>query len=99
MVIVPKKGMETLMKTYPNGGIVFQECDSNLQPINELMVTDGSFGATCIIPKEGEVFDWDWNIKESYDTDHFAVYDHSDILQIIQNLTKGLQIELIQEYM
>lgn len=94
MTIMPKKEMEKLMKSYPNGGVVFQECNSNLEPYNDLMVTTNSFGALYVIPKEGEVITWDWNIKESWDTDHFAVYDHSDILQMIQILTSGLKIEL-----
>lgn len=56
------------------------------------MVTDGDFGAKCIIPQDGEVFDFDWNIGEYRDTDLFAVFNNNDILQMIQTLTSGLKI-------
>ena len=51
--------------------------------------------ATFLVPTEdGEVFDFDWNIEEHSDDDEFCVLDYSDILQIIQTLTKGLRIQL-----
>ena len=41
-----------------------------------------------LIPYEGEVFDFDWNIDEYRDDDWFTVYDNNDVLQMIQTLTK-----------
>lgn len=59
------------------------------------MVTDGNFGATCVVPDpDGEVFDFDWNIKEYSNDDLFAIFDNMDILQMIKTLTKGLKINL-----
>ena len=83
--------METLMQEFPNGGIVFAEYKPDVLS-SELMVTDGDFGAREVIPHDGEVFDFDWNIGEYRDEDLFAVFDNSDVLQMIQTLTSGLKI-------
>ena len=93
MDILTKKQMESLIEEFPDGGIVFAECVSDVFK-SELMVTDGDFGARQVIPYEGEVFDFDWNIKEYRDGDLFAVFDNNDVLQMIQTLTSGLKIEL-----
>ena len=84
-----KQQFKELMKEFPNGGIPFLDGD------NSVLVTDGNFGATLLVPTEdGEVFDFDWNIEEYSDDDEFYVLDYADILQIIQTLTKGLRIQL-----
>ena len=93
MDILNKKQMEALMEEFPDGGIVFAEYTPDVFK-SELMVTDGDFGAREVIPHEGEVFDFDWNIKEFRDNDLFAVFDNNDVLQMIQTLTSGLKIEL-----
>lgn len=93
MTIILKKQFAEIIEQHPNGGIVFAELDSSYNP-GEIMVTDGEFGATCLVPHEGEVFDLDWNIKECFDDDTFAIYDHTDILQMIQTLTKSLELRL-----
>lgn len=93
MTIVNKERFISLMQNYPNGGIVFAELDASYN-LGEVMVTDGNFGATNIVPHEGEVFDWDWNINESFHDDEFAIFDKEDILQMIQTLTKGLSCNL-----
>lgn len=93
MDILNKKQMEALMEKFPDGGIVFAEYTPDAFK-SELMVTDGDFGAREVIPHEGEVFDFDWNIKEFGDNDLFAVFDNNDVLQMIQTLTSGLKIEL-----
>lgn len=93
MEVINKKQMKALMDEYPDGGIVFAE----YQPCvltTEVMVTDGDFGATNVIPHEGGVFDWDWNIDEYRDSDLFVVFDNNDVLQMIQTLVSGLQINL-----
>lgn len=93
MNILTKKQMESLMEEFNDGGIVFAEYTPDVLK-SELMVTDGDFGARCVIPFQGEVFDFDWNIKEFRDDDLFAVFDNNDVLQMIQTLTSGLKIEL-----
>ena len=93
MKIINKKQMEDLMGQYPNGGIVFAEYVPCVLK-SELMVTDGDFGATMVIPQDGCVFNFDWNIKEYADSDLFAVLDNNDILQMMQTLTRGIRIEL-----
>lgn len=93
MRLVNKKELEELMEKNPNGGVVFSEYRPHVMA-SDIMITDGDFGATCLVPYQGEVFDFDWNIKEYSTTDEFYVFNQNDILQMIQNLTKGLKISL-----
>ena len=93
MNIITKKQMEELMEEYPDGGIVFAEYRPSIFA-SQLMVTDGEFGATEVVPYEGEVFDFDWNIKEYKEDALFSVFDNNDVLQMIQTLTRSLKIEL-----
>ena len=95
MILLSKTQFKGLMKLYPEGGIVFAEnpCET------DVLVTDGDFGARSIIPQNGEVFDFDWNIEECNDNDVFYVFENEDILQIIQTLTSGLQIKLTPWYL
>lgn len=102
MKIVTKAQMLKIMDKYPNGGVVFAETREDwANPDPEIMVTDGRidgtgdhFGATIVVPHNGEVFDFDWNIEEYKESAVFAVYDNEDILQMIQTLTRGLRINL-----
>lgn len=88
MTRLTKQQFKELMKEFPNDGIPFLDG-------NSVLVTDGDFGATCLVPTaDGDVFDYDWNIEEYSDNDGFYVLDYADILQIIQTLTKGLRIQL-----
>lgn len=93
MEIITKKQMKNLMRNFPDGGIVFAEYTPSVLK-SEIMVTDGDFGARCVIPFEGEVFDFDWNIGEYTEDALFAVFDNNDVLQMIQTLTSGLNIDL-----
>ena len=93
MRVISQNQLRELMEEYPDGGIVFAEYTPDILKTG-LMVTDGDFGATDVIPYNGEVFDWDWNIEEYRENDLFIILDNNDILQIIQTLTKGLRIEL-----
>lgn len=93
MKVITKQQFKTLMDDYPNGGIIFADYEPNVFA-SELMVTDGCFGASCIVPTNGEVFSFDWNIDEYKDSDQFAVFDNADILQMIQTLTHDLKIQL-----
>lgn len=94
--VINKSQMISLMEEYPDGGIVFSEYEPCVFK-SDLMVTDGDFGATDVIPYEGEIFDWDWNINEYKESDLFVVFDNSDVLQMIQTLVSGLKINLIDE--
>ena len=95
MVLLSKAQFVELMRLYPKGGIVFAENSC----VTDVLVTDGFFGAKSIIPQNGEVFNFDWNIEEYSDDDIFYVFEHEDILQIIQTLTSGLQIKLTPWYL
>lgn len=97
MKIINKNEFKKLIEEYPNGGIVFAEYVPDIVS-NSIMVTDGSFGATDVIPYHGEVFDWDWNIEEYQEKDLFIIFDNNDILQMIKILTSGLKIELKDYY-
>ena len=69
---------------------------SNLMVVDEN--DDYAFGATDVIPWHTEVFDWDWDSVADYkDDDLFMIFDNNDILQMIQTLTKSLNIELKEE--
>ena len=92
MKIINKVEFKKLIEEYPNGGIVFVEYTPDV--IKDLGVTFGSFGATAVVPVDGEVFCWDWNINKYADDVLFAIFDHNDILQMIQTLTSGLKINL-----
>lgn len=97
MKILDKHEFEYLMQEYPDGGIVFTEYEPHVHT-SELMVTDGDFGARLVMPHDGDVFDFDWNIGEYKDEASFAVFDNNDVLQMIQTLTSGLKIELAAWY-
>lgn len=93
MTGLTKQQFKELMKEFPNGGIPFLDDDSANG--GSVLVTDGDFGATFLVPTvDGEVFDFDWNIEEYSDDKKFYVLDYADILQIIQTLTRGLRIQL-----
>lgn len=94
MKVLSKEQMKVLMKDFPDGGIVFAEYTPDVLK-SELLVTDGDFGAREVIPHDGEVFDFDWNIEEYGDEELFTVFDNNDVLQIIQTLTSGLKIPLL----
>lgn len=97
MKILSKIQMKALMEEFPDGGIVFAEYRPDVIA-SEIMVTDGDFGAREVLPHDGEVFDFDWNIEEYNDKDLFAIFDNNDVLQMIQTLTSGLRIPIIAWY-
>ena len=97
MRIVYKDELKDIMKGYPYGGVVFAEYSPSVLT-SELMVTDGDFGATCVIPTDGDIFDFDWNVEDYKNTQMFAVFDHNDVLAMIQTLTKGLRFQLCCEW-
>lgn len=91
MLVISKEEMRKLIHKYPNGGIVFAEYRDDI--VGDVMVTNGEFGATDVVPHHGEIYNWDWDIKECDSDDQFVVFDNIDILQMIQTLTKGLALE------
>lgn len=93
MKIFKKREFESLMEDFPDGGIVFAEYEPDVLK-SSLMVTDGDFGAREVVPWNGEVFDFDWNIGEYRNDDFFAVFDNNDVLQMIQTLTSGIKVDL-----
>lgn len=93
MKIFKKCEFESLMEDFPDGGIVFAEYEPDILK-SSLLVTDGDFGAREVVPHDGEVFDFDWNINDYRDRDSFAVFDNNDILQMIQTLTSGIKVDL-----
>lgn len=93
MKILQRQEFENLIEEFPDGGIVFAEYEPDILK-SSLMVTDGDFGAREVIPRDGEVFDFDWNIKDYRNDDLFAVFDNNDVLQMIQTLTSGIKVEL-----
>ena len=93
MRVLQKWEFEDLMEEFPNGGIVFAEYEPDVLK-SALLVTDGNFGAREVIPRDGEVFDFDWNIGEYRNDDFFAVFDNNDVLQMIQTLTSGINVSL-----
>ena len=93
MKILTTTQMKKLKGEFPNGGIVFAEYMPGMLA-SSLMVTDGNFGVREVVPRDGEVFDFDWNIDEYGDEQQFAVFDNNDVLQMIQTLTSGLKIPL-----
>lgn len=97
MKIINANEFKKLMEEYLDGGIVFAEYTPDIIK-SEIMVTDGDFGATCLVPYHGEAFDFDWNIREYQEKELFIIFDNNDILQMIQTLTTGLKIELKDYY-
>lgn len=93
MKILQKWELEDLIEEFPDGGIVFAEYEPDVIS-SPLMVTDGDFGATEVIPLDGEVFDFDWNIGKYKNDQFFAVFDNNDVLQMIKTLTSGIKIKL-----
>lgn len=93
MKILKKREFESLMEDFPNGGIVFAEYEPDVIK-SALLVTDGYFGAREVIPRDGDVFDFDWSIDEYRNDDFFAVFDNNDVLQMIQTLTSGIKVSL-----
>lgn len=96
MTILTKVELEQLIKCCPEGGIVFVEYGHGCMSY-DVHITDGTFGATTLLPEQGEVFSYDWCINEYTEDDLFVVFDYKDILQMIQTLTKGLHIDLDTE--
>lgn len=98
MKILNVNQFEQLLKDNPEIRYAFVEYTPDCIK-SELMVTDGTFGATNVIPWHCEVFNWDFNIEEYRGDDNslFMVFDNNDIAQMIQTLSKAFNdIELTE---
>lgn len=99
MRILNVKQFKELLEENPVNRYAFIEYKPDIM-VGELMVSDeGAFGATCVIPWHGEVFDFDFNIEEYGDDDnYFMVFDNNDIAQMIQTLSTAFNnIELADD--
>lgn len=93
MTIVNKGQLQSMLEDKPNGGVIFcQYLDGCID--YDVHISDGTFGATTLIPENGEIIDYDWSINEYEDDDKFAVFSPTDIMKMIQLLVKGLDIPL-----
>lgn len=97
MKILTAKQFKELLQDNPDKRYAFVEYVPDC--INsELQVTDGTFGATNVIPWHCEVFDWDFNIEEYKGEELFMVFDNNDVSQMIQTLACAFnEIKLIEE--
>lgn len=89
-----KNMLEDETKIY--GGIVFADYKPDII-LSDVMITeyrDSGFGATNIIPVEGEVFFWDWSIDDYEDNAIFIIFDNNDILMMIKTLASCIEIPL-----
>lgn len=53
---------------------------------------DYMFGATDIVPIDGEVFGWDWSLNEYREKDLFAVFEEKEIMAMIKTLLRGISL-------
>lgn len=91
MKLLTVKQLKELLKNNPDNHYAIAECSENYILTEELMVTDGIFGATDIIPYEGDSFDWDFNINEYTDDDKtlFMLLNNNDIAHMIKILSRA----------
>lgn len=97
MEIINAKELRERLEFYPKG-----ECMliGEYQPrmiISDLMIVDRDcFGAVDIVPRDGEVFDWDWSIRKYSDEDLIAVFDVAEVIQMIKTLSKAIPTDVIE---
>ena len=76
---------------YP-GGTLFAEYKPYIF-MSDLMVKDTiEFGATKVVPIDGEVFDYDWSLREYKDDDIFVVFEEREILMMIKTLLNSVKL-------
>ena len=94
MKIVSKSGLHDLLDCSTGARVIFTEYTPSIH-LSDVMVAEQDFGATDVVPIDGETFCWDWNINEYNDNDLFAVFEVSEILQMIRTLARGLPEDLL----
>lgn len=93
MKILTTKELKKIINQTPNGGVVFAEYYDMESWFGDILVTNGLTGATYIAPIDGEVCSVDWDINQ-LGAKLFVLFEDSDILQMIQTLSKRLDITL-----
>lgn len=91
MKVLTVKQLKELLKNNPDNHYAIAEYSENRTLTDELMVTDGIFGATDIIPYDGDSFCWDFNINEYPDDDKtlFILFNNNDIAHMIKILASA----------
>ena len=85
--IVTKKEFEE----YPKGTI-FAEYTPHILASDIMLKDDFLFGATTLVPIDGEVFDFDWNLNEYKDDDLFIVFEEREIMMMVKILLRGISL-------
>lgn len=78
-------------KDYPKGTI-FAKYTPNVLASDIMIKDDFVFGATTLVPIDGEVFDFDWNLNEYKDNDLFIVFEEQEIMMMIKTLLRGISL-------
>jgi len=78
-------------KNYPKGTI-FAEYTPHVLASDIMIKDDFCFGATTLVPIDGEVFDFDWNLNEYKDDDLFIVFEEREIMMMIKTLLRGISL-------
>lgn len=94
MKIVSKNELQDILDCAVDRRVVFAEYSPDIV-VSDVMVAERDFGATDIVPHDGETFCWDWNIGEYSNNDMFVVFDVADICQMIRTLVRGLPEDLL----
>lgn len=76
---------------YP-AGTVFAEYKPKIH-LSDVMVKHGhEFGATNVVPVDGEVNAWDWSIWDYDDSATFAIFDEREILFMVKTLLNAVSL-------
>lgn len=78
-------------RNYPKGTI-FAEYTPDVLASDIMIKDDFCFGATTLVPIDGEVFDFDWNLNEYKDDDLFIVFEEREIIMMIKLLLRGISL-------
>ena len=97
MEIINAKELRERLEFYPEGEyMLIGEYQPDMM-ISDLMIVDRDcFGAVNIVPRDGEVFDWDWSIVDYSDEDLIAVFDVAEVIQMIKTLSKAIPTDVIE---
>ena len=97
MEIINAKELRERLEFYPEGEcMLIGEYQPDMM-ISDLMIVDRDcFGAVNIVPRDGEVFDWDWSIVDYSDEDLIAVFNVAEVIQMIKTLSKAIPTDVIE---
>ena len=77
--------------SYP-GGTLFAEYKPDISFLDLMVKDTNEFGATKVVPIDGEVFDYDWSLNEYKDDDIFVVFEEREILVMIKTLLNSVKL-------